>query len=67
MPKKILNYILRWYLTGDRKHFGICFWKLDVIGKLKEQSERKNNITLIISENVTTIYDDWFYIIEKLN
>ena len=57
MPQKILNYILRWYLSGDQKNFDIHFWKL----------ERKNNITLIISENVTTIYDDWFYIIEKLN
>lgn len=67
MPQKILNYILRWYLSGDQKNFDIHFWKLDVFDKLKEQSERKNNITLIISENVTTIYDDWFYIIEKLN
>ena len=64
MSQRVLNYVLQSYLTGDQKNFGIHFWKLDVIAKLKDQNERKKNITLIISENVTTIYDHRFDIIE---
>ena len=65
--KKFLDYILQWYRTSDEKRFCIHFWKLDVIAKLKEQNERKNNITSITSKNVTAIFDNQFDITEEHN
>ena len=47
--------------------YGIYFWKLGITSKAREQNASKNNITLIISKNVTTIYDHQFDIIEWHN
>ena len=52
MIEKILTFISEnWMLFPNEEN------------KMKE----KSNITLIISKNVTTIYDHWFDIIDKPN
>ena len=72
-PQKFFNYVLQWYLTGDKKNC-IYFWKLDINTKIKEQNEKnkiaktkkttttatttkKNGMNLSISKNFATIFD----------
>ena len=43
----------RW---SKKKHC-IYFWNLDINAKLKEKNEKKNDISLNISKNSTTIFD----------
>ena len=45
----------------------IYFWKLDINAKLKEQNEKKDDITLSISKNFATIFDHWLDLIEAHN
>ena len=66
-PQKFLKYVLQWYVTGDQKEFCIYFQKLEINAKLKEQNEKKNDITLNISKNSATIFDHRIDVIEEHN
>ena len=40
-PQNVFNYVLQWYLTGDKKNC-IYFWNLDTNDKLREKNEKKS-------------------------
>ena len=55
-PQKFLNYVLQWYLTGDKKKMHL-FLKSGYQCQIKGEKWEKKDISLNISKNFAAIFD----------